>query len=108
MYLKPRQLFDAFVVEKSVTRVDENGRVVKVFEYAGELFGCISNVNPKETEKFLGLKHNITHKIVQFRGRITASTGDKLIRADKVYLIEHVAQIQQFAVYHVNERTDLR
>lgn len=107
MYLKPRQLFDEFVIQKLISRVDEGGRVVKIFEPSGRLFGCISNVNPSEAEKFMGLKHNVTHKIVQFWGRTTASTGDKLIRADKIYLIEHVAKIQQFTVYHVNERSDL-
>ena len=110
MYLRPRQLFEKFLVEEVQSRADSNGRVVKSFVSSGELFGCISTILPNEAEKLAGLKHKATHKIVVRFGRSEVKIGDKLIRGDKIYLIEAVDDISrlgQFTVIYVTERGDL-
>lgn len=109
MYLRPRQVFSRFVVEESVACVDEGGRVVKSFQYAGELFGAVTSVNPHEAEKFHGLKHDVTHKIVARWGRVDLKSGDKLIRGDEIYLVNAVEDVVgQFTIVYVTRRGDLR
>ena len=76
-----------------------------------ELFGVISTVEPHEVEKWSGLKHTITHKIVQHLGAARAQIGDKLITADKIFFVEAVDDISglgQFFVYFVSERADVK
>ena len=109
MQLRPRQLFDKFLVEGAVTRVDESGRVVKDFQPVGELFGCLTSTNPHETEKFHGLKHDVTHKIVARWGRVELKIGDKLIRGDEIYLVQATEDVvRQFTIVYVTKRGDLR
>ena len=110
MYVRPRMLFEKFLVEGAVARADDNGRVIKSYEPSGELFGCISTITPNEAEKLSGLKHKATHRIVVRWGRTCARSGDKLIRGDKVYLVETVddiARLGQFTVIYVTQRGDL-
>lgn len=110
MILRPRQLFEKFLVEEVQARADQSGRVVKCFAPSGELFGCISTVTPNEAEKLSGLKHKVTHQIVVRFGRSDVKSGDKLIRGDKVYLVETVDDISrlgQFTIIYVTERGDL-
>lgn len=109
MYLKPRQVFENILVESATSRVDEIGRVVKVFEPCGRIFGCITKFLPSENEKFHGIKHNVTHKIVARWGSIAAKVGDKLISGDKIFLVEAVDDaLGQFAIYFVTQRGDLK
>ena len=112
MYLKPRQIFERFLVEEQISRVDENGRVVKEFQPTGEiLLGVVSSVNPDESEKFRGLKHEVTHKIVQRLGTVKARIGDKLICGDKVFLVEavdDVLSLGQWRIHFVTRRGDLK
>lgn len=110
MILRPRQLFESFVVERPTTRADSSGRVVKVFEVTGKLSGCISTITPNEAEKLSGLKHKATHQIAVRFGNSDVKSGDKLIRGDSVYLVETVDDISrlgQFTVIYVTERGDL-
>ena len=112
MYLRPRQIFEKFLVEEPVTRVDDNGRVVKEFQPTGsQLFGVMSNVNPDEVEKWRGLKHEVTNKIVQRFNTTRANVGDKLICGEKVFLVEavdDVSNLGQWRIYFVTRRGDLR
>ena len=76
-----------------------------------ELFGVISTVEPHEVEKWRGLKHTVTHKIVQRLGTSRAQVGDKLIKADKIFFVEAVDDVSglgQFFVYFVSERSDVK
>ena len=110
MILRPRQLFEKFIVEEVQARADQSGRVVKSFVPSGEVFGCISTVTPNEAEKLSGVKHSATHQIVVRFGRSDIKSGDKLIRGDKVYLVETVDDISrlgQFTIIYVTERGDL-
>ena len=112
MYLRPRQLFAKFIVEEQISRVDANGRIVKEFHPTGEqLFGVVSSVNPDEVEKWHGLKHEVTHKIVQRLGTVKAQIGDKLICGDKVFLVEafdDVLNLGQWRIYFVTQRGDVK
>lgn len=112
MYLRPRQLFAKFIVEEQISRVDANGRIVKEFQSTGEqLFGVVSSVNPNEVEKWRGLKHEVTHKIVQRLGTIKAQIGDKLICGDKVFIVEAIDDVLNFGqwrIYFVTQRGDVK
>lgn len=111
MYLKPRQIFEKFLVEEKRTRLDEYGNSRVEFVANAELFGVISTVEPHEVEKWHGLKHTVTHKIVQHLGAARAQIGDKLIKADKIFFVEAVDDISglgQFFVYFVSERADVK
>ena len=111
VYLKPRQIFEKFLVEEKRTRLDEIGNSRVEFVASGELFGVISTVEPHEVEKWHGLKHTVTHKIVQHLGASRAQVGDKLIKADKIFFVEAVDDISglgQFFVYFVSERADVK
>ena len=109
MYLRPREVFSRFLVEESVSRVDEGGRVVKDFQPVGELFGALTSTNPHEVEKFHGLKHDATHKIVVRWGRVDLKAGDRLVRGDEIYLVQAAEDAAgQFTIVYVTKRGDLR
>ena len=111
MYLTPRRFFEKFIVEEKITRLDSIGRVSVEFSAVGKLMGIISSAEPHEIEKWRGLKHTITHKIVQYLGKISANVGDKLIKGDKVYFVEavnDVSSLGQFIIYYVSERSDVK
>lgn len=110
-YLHPRSIFEKFLIAEKITRLDEMGRSVVEFKDTGKiLFGVISTTTPYEREKFLGLKHEVSHFVVQKLGDVRAMVGDLLIKGDKKYLVQAVenpAGLGQYFVYHVNERADL-
>lgn len=111
MYLRPRQLFDKFLVYERQDRVDEFGRVTADFVAGGIIFGAVTSLNPSETEKFHALKHNVTEKIVKRWGSAQVRVGDKLVRGDEVFLVQavnDVSWLNQFTIYFVERRGDLR
>ena len=111
MYLRPRQIGEKFIVEEKITRVDETGRAVVEFKPKGEiLFGVLSQLNPKEVEKWQGTKHEATDVIIQKFGRTKANVGDKLIKGDKVYLVQSLEEVANsgWRLYYVKERGDLK
>ena len=109
MYLRPRQIGEKFIVEEKITRVDETGRAVVEFKPKGEiLFGVLSQLNPKEVEKWQGTKHFASDVIIQKFGRTKAKVGDKLINGETVYLIQSIEEVAGWRLYYVKERGDMR
>lgn len=107
MLMRPRSLFDKYIVEEKITRVNEIGRQVVEYKPNGEIInGCISQTNPAEVEKYKLLRHEITHVIIS-KGKIKAKEGDLLIKIDKKYLVQNVEQIADWTNYFVKERRDL-
>ena len=111
MYLRPRMIFEKFLIAEKITRLDEMGSSVIKFKDTGKiLVGVISTTTPYEREKFKGTKHEISHYVVQKLGDVRAMVGDLLIKGEKKFLVQAVenpAGLGQFWVYHVNERFDL-
>ncbi len=111
MYLKPRQIFEKFLVEEKISRINDIGRQAVEFKATGaEIFGVVSSAEPYEREKFKGLKHEISHVIIQKLGAIKAKVGDRLINGEKIFCVEAVdnpAGLGQWYLYYVSERFDL-
>lgn len=112
MYLRPRTIMEKFLVEEKRTRIADNGRQTIEFVPTGEMIlGVISIVEPHEVEKWKATKHDVTHSIVQHLGHIKAKVGDRLVKGDKIYIVQAIDEpvgIGQFFVYYVNERADLK
>ena len=86
MYLRPRQIFEKFLVTAKITRLNDSGRSVVEFKPTGEvLFGVVSSAEPKEVERWKTLSHTVTHVIIQHLGRVKAKVGDCLIKGEKNY-----------------------
>ena len=111
MYLRPRSVFEKFIVEERIKNLDDRGSPIVRFRPTGEiLFGVISITTPVEVEKYKTLRHEISHFIVQRGGYVKAKVGDLLVKEDKKFLvqaIENVAGMGQWYYYLVNERHDL-
>ena len=111
MYLRPRSIFEVFLIAEKITRLDEMGNSRIEYKDTGKiLFGVISASTPYEREKFKGLKHETSHYIVQKLGDVRAMVGDLLIKGEKKYLVQAVenpAGLGQYFIYFVNERHDL-
>ena len=111
MYLHPRSVFEKFLIAEKITRLDEMGRSLVELKDTGKiLLGVVSTSTPYEREKFKGLKHEVTHTIVQKLGDVRAMVGDLLIKGEKKFLvqaIENPAGLGQYFIYYVNERFDL-
>ena len=112
MYLRPRQIFQKFLVEEKRTRVNDIGRQVIEFVATGEeIFGVVSSINPKEAERFKAVAHNVDTVIVQHRGRVKAKVGDRLVKENKIYLVQAIDDVVgrgEFFLYFCNERFDLK
>lgn len=110
-YLRPRSIFEKFLIAEKITRLDEIGRSTVEYKDTGKiLFGVISASTPYEREKFKGLKHEVSHTIVVKLGEIRALVGDVLIQGTRKFLIQAVenpANLGQYYIYFVNERFDL-
>lgn len=111
MYLHPRSVLEKFLVAEKITRLDEIGNSRIEYKDTGNiLFGVVSTSTPYEREKFKGLKHEVTHTIIQPLGEARAMVGDLLIKNEKKFLVQAVenpAGLGQFWIYYVNERHDL-
>ena len=111
MYLKPRQVFEYFLVAERVIRVSDAGRTVTEFKATGEqVLGAVGTAKVEEVEKWHALKHEITHVIVQHRGGIVAKVGDMLVKGNQKFLVEGIgdpAGLGEFVVYYVKERFDI-
>ena len=111
MYLRPRQIFEKFLVTEKITRLNDIGRSVTEFKPTGEvLFGVVSSAEPHEVEKWRALKHEITHVVIQHLGHVKAKVGDCLIKGEKKFLVQAVddpAGLGQFTIYYCEERFDL-
>lgn len=112
MYLRARSLFEKFLVEEKRTRIAPDGRQIVEFVPSGEeILGVISTIETFEREKFKGVRNECDHAIVQKLGHIKAKIGDRLIAANKVYLIKEIDNpggLSQWYVYWVAERRDLK
>lgn len=111
MYLRPRQIGEKFIVQEKISRVDIDGRVLEEFRDTGEiLFGVLSQLSPKEVEKWSGTKHESTDVIIQRFERTKANVGDRLIKNNIIYLVQWVEEIAStgWRIYYVKERGDLR
>lgn len=111
MYLRPRQVFEKFLVTTKITRINDIGRSVTEFKPKGEiLFGVVSSAEPKEVERWKALSHTVTHVVIQHLGHIKAQVGDCLISGEKKFLVQAVdnpAGLGQFTIYYCEERFDL-
>lgn len=110
MYLRPRSVFEKFLVHEKITRLDEIGRQVVEFKPTGEiLFGVISITDALEVEKYKALHHEVSHTIVQRGGRPMARVGDLLVNAHEKFLVQDVETVAggQWYWYQVNRRSDL-
>ena len=111
MYLRPRMVFEKFLVHEKITRLDERGRQVIEFEPTGEvLFGVISITDAVEVEKYKALRHEVSHTIVQRGGCPKARVGDLLVKGEKKYLVqdvEDVAGMGQWIYYQTMARCDI-
>lgn len=112
MYLKPRQIFERFIVERKQVRISDTGRQVVEYKATGdEILGVVSSLKQNEVEKFKALKHEVDCVVVQRLGAIKADVGDRLVKAERKYYVEAVenpAGLGQFYLYYCNERKDLR
>ena len=111
MYVRPRQIFEYFLVMERVIRVSDAGRTVTEFRATGaQVLGAVGTAKVEEVEKWRALKHEITHTIVQHRGGAVAKVGDVLVKGNQKFIIEGVgnpAGLGEFFVYYVKERADL-
>ena len=111
MYLRPRQVFENFLVATKITRLNDIGRSVTEFKPTGEkLFGVVSSAEPHEVERWKALSHTVTHVIIQHLGQIKAKVGDCLIKGEKFYLVQAVDDVigaGQFYIYYCEERFDV-
>lgn len=105
-------MFSRFVVEEKQTRIDDMGRQAIEYVPTGEeILGVLSTIEPFEREKFKGIKSECDHAIVQRLGHIKCKIGDRLISANKVYLVKAIdnpGELSQWYVYYVAERQDLK
>lgn len=112
MYLKPRSIFERFLIERKQTRISDTGRQAIEYSATGdEILGVISSLKQNEVEKFKALKHEVDCVIIQRLGAIKANVGDRLVKADRKYYVESVenpAGVSQFYLYFCNERKDVR
>ena len=110
MYLRPRQIFEKFIIEEKINRLDERGSQKIDFKPNGIIFGVVTRADQSEMEKLGTLHHDVTHKIVQRGGSAKAKVGDRLIGGEKNFLVQAVdnpAGIGQWFCYYVTERFDL-
>lgn len=111
MYLRPRQVFEKFLVTEKNTRLNEIGRCVTEFKSTGEMIlGVVSSAEPKEVERWKALSHTVTHVVIQHLGRVKAKVGDCLINGAKKFFVQAVddpAGLGQFTIYYCEERFDL-
>ena len=111
MYLRPRQIFEKFLVEEKINRLDARGRQAVEFKATGEeIFCVVTKAEAKEIEKLKSLKHEISHVLVQRYGRFKAKVGDLLIGGSRRFLVEALdnpAGVGFWQVYFCKERCDL-
>lgn len=111
MYLRPRMIFEKLVVAEKVSRIDDRRRQVVEFKPTGDvIFAVVSSAEPKEIERWKSLSHEVTHEVLQHRGRIKANVGDMLIKADKKFLVQAVdnpAGLGEWTIYYCQERFDI-
>lgn len=112
LYLKPKSIFEKFLVERKRDRISEIGRQKNEYVATGdEILGVISSLKTNEVEKFKSLKHDVDCVIIQKLGAVKANIGDRLIKADRQYhveAVENAAGLGQFYFYYCNSRFDLR
>lgn len=110
MYLRPRGVFEKFIVTRKESYLDARGNQRVEFKPAGDLFGVIASADPNEQEKFKALKHEVTHTIVQRLGNARANVGDVLINGARKFVVQAVdnpAGLGQWYIYYAKERFDL-
>lgn len=111
MYLRPRSIFEKFLISEKISRLDERGRETVEFKPTGEeIFCAVSTTTPYEREKLKSLKHEITHELVQRYGRAKAKVGDMLINGTRRFLVEAVDNpggVGFWFVYRCSERFDI-
>ena len=106
-YLRPRSLFEKFLVREKVTSQNEIGRVIVEFKDTDEIiFGLISRADYKEVEKYKSTHHEATHVVVS-RGNVKAKIGDMLVKVDRKFLVTAVETIADWVNYFIVERKDL-
>ena len=118
--LRPGQGFKPFKVYRRVGAVTKSGRAVSgELECQGELYGIISQADPKEIEQHKQLGHPITHTIVQrpAQGQEVAKANDVLELETKFeekprrFLVQgkpkDPGELGHFIIYRVEEREDL-
>ena len=111
MYLRPRSIFEKFLVSEKISRLDERGREVVEFKPTGEeIFCVVSKADSNEREKLKSLKHEVSHVLVQRYGRAQAKVGDLLICGTRNFIVEAVdnpAALGFWFLYYCTERFDL-
>ncbi len=110
MYLRPKSLFQTFLVETKCTAVDPKGRKVASFTWNGNvLVGVISEARSKELYRWRSIQHTITHTIVQKNGGPMAKEGDRLRFANRLFYVQGVdnsSALGLVTLYYVEERKD--
>ena len=111
MYLRPRQIFERFLVEEKIDRLDARGGQCSEYKPTGEAVFCVvTRADPTEIEKMKSLHHDVSHVLVQRGGRAKAKVGDRLIGGERKFLVQAVDNpggIGQWYAYFCNERFDL-
>ena len=112
--LRPGQGFQLFSVFRRVGTTTNTGRpTTSKLEFQGEFHGIISQASPKEIEQHKQLGSPITHTIVQRGTQNRAKPTDvlELVGTGRRFLVQDVrdpGELGHFAVYHVEERLDLK
>ena len=111
MYLRPRQIFEKFLVAEKFNRLNARGQQSVEFVPTGEeVFCVVTNANLKEMERLKTLHHEVTHALAQRHGHAKAKVGDMLIGGMRKFLIQatdNPAGVGFWIVYFCKERFDL-
>lgn len=110
MYLRPRSVFENFLVYEKRQRISDIGRQKVEYVPVRQMCGVLSAVKPTEREKLGGVKHETSHLLIQKRGPQAAQVGDLFLKGERKYLclaVENPCGIGQFWLYYVTERADL-
>ncbi|MBQ3450750.1 MAG: hypothetical protein IJL12_08895 [Selenomonadaceae bacterium] len=108
MYLRVRNAFERFLVQRKVSRADSNGRVLVEFKDAGVLFAALDTLRPHEVDKWRALKHQVDVVLIQHGGEAPAQIGDRLIGGARIFLVQHVEPtLGGWHIYYCEERHDL-
>lgn len=117
--LRPGQGFQLFKVLRRESAVTEKGRPhTGDLTPSGEIYGMITQADPKEVEQFKQLGTPITHTIVQRNTGIKAKATDILELSplpdgkNRRFLVQgepkNPGELGYFLVYKVEERFDLK
>lgn len=112
MYVRPGNLYKSFIIESNKNIVSSIGRPRANYNHTQQdmLEGILAEADPNQKMRWEQLQHPITHTIVQ-DGKPRAKSEDKLILANKVFLVQGVDDLGNLGIstiYYVEERYDVK